>query len=186
MRYVSIAGIFRECVEELSKELLPELQEQNSLITGVHFRHGRLIEISETLKELQSGRTTPATKWPMVALIRDFTEQRGQRDLYTTPRMTIAIATANDKPTMKAEEREKVTFIPILYPIYFKLLEKLHYHPRVSSMDIAMIPHTVVDHYYYSTAGESNGADPGSNIFNEFTDSIEIRDLELNIKPLNC
>lgn len=185
MKYVSIAGIFRECVESVSEKLLPQLKRENSLITGVHFRHGTWIEIKTTLAELGGGRTTPATKWPMVGLFHDFTEERGVQGFYSRPRLNLVIATANPEPNMKSDEREERYFKPILYPIYFELLNAMYLHPQLSILDPTLIPHTAVDHYHYSTQ-QGQGDNPGVNIFNEHVDSIEIRDLETSIKPLNC
>ena len=148
----------------------------------IYFMHGHILEIIQELKKLSEDKASKAMRYPLVALLRDFPETKGQEiGIYSEARFTLMIVTRTE-PTYSSEKRKAISFIPILYPIWEALEKQLLWSPQIHQSGIGL-DYTQVDHYFWGREG-IYGSD--GNIFNDWIDCIEIRDLNLKIKQPNC
>lgn len=182
MEYVSIAGIFKDITQKASDNLLSTLEAQDPNITGIRFEHGHYLEIAKRLEILSKGSLVDKqSKWPLIGLFRDFPEtpQVGQ---FSQIKVTLFIAMWSE-PNLSSDEREQQNFIPILFPIYNEILEQIDNDIRFQTTTVEEIDHTKIDHYYW---GSQTVLDKGPNIFNQWTDSIELQNLTLIVNQKNC
>lgn len=180
MKYVSIAGIMRDVTAGVNTKLLPDLKTYDENITGVYFRHGHFLEIRKVLEQISKSESK-SEQFPLIGLFRDFPEQEGQTvGIYSEPNIKLIIATRT-QPNWTADQREERSFIPILYPIYFEMLRQFTLDKRIMGYNEST-PRTRTDHYFW---GNNTLFEKTANIFNEFTDSIEV-DIKLKINLKNC
>lgn len=181
MNYVSISGIFKDLTAAVQTAVLPQLQIYDSLITGVHFEHGHYLEIAKALQLKALGTDSKFEKWPLIGLFRDFPE-KNVVGMYSDITVTIVIAKSSD-PNWTSDQREANSFIPVLYPVLSALFKAIDNDSRFTMQSVQEVDYTKIDHYYW---GSQTVLDKAPNIFNEWTDSIELRELKLSINPLNC
>lgn len=180
MKYVSISDIFKDVVADVQTAVLTDLQAFDPLITGVHFEHGHYLEIAKIIQQLSLGTTSKFNKWPLVGLFRDFKE-KNSLGVYSDISATLIIAKGST-PNWTSDQREANSFIPVLYPILNALFEAMDNDSRFNFQSIEELEFTKTDHYYW---GSQTLLDKTPNIFNEYTDSIELN-LQLKINLLNC
>lgn len=182
MEYVSISNIFKDLTSAVELAVLPQLQAYDEMIQGVHFEHGHYLEIAKVLQSKENGNMTDKlSKWPLIALFRDFPE-KNVVGLYSEITVTLIIAKWSN-PQWTSDQREANSFIPVLYPVFNALLEAIDNDSRFIMQSVQEVSWTKIDHYYW---GSQTVLDKTPNIFNEWTDSIELRDLTLKINPQNC
>jgi len=148
--------------------------------TVINYMHGHPREITESLQEMTKNPTASAGKYPVIALFQDFDENVDGD--FVRLKLNMIIGTLTD-PKYKAAERYTVNFTPTLYPIYELLLNKLSrsgYFAEASERDVK---HTKIDRLYWGRNGLYGNE---GNIFNDYIDCIELRDLKLNLKLKNC
>jgi len=156
---VYIVDIIGECVSKI-------------VISGiaVKYTYGRQVQI---LEELQRVNNNSKLKYPLIALYQDFPENRGGRTGYYAeviiPRIVISCLTVSTDPVPKRYEQ---TFKPILYPIYYEFLNQISKHGGITQMEVDSIKHIKWDR---------PGTQPAGTGQNEYTDSIEIKNLTLTI-----
>lgn len=179
---VFIDEILAENVVRTQTVKLDQLKAVDPNITGIHFKHGHPLEIIDQLKELSLGVESKTKRYPLVALFRDFPEDKGQEiGIYSEPRLNLIIATRTE-PTYNSDERKENSFKPILYPIWEELEKQLLWDSRFNTSGIGL-SYTQIDHYFWGRQG-IYGVE--GNIFNDWIDCIEIRDLNLKVKQPNC
>lgn len=178
-----IVKIMGEIVAQVSAELLPQLQAVDPKITAVHYEHGHPLEIIETLQHKTAANQFKYQKYPLVALFQDFPER-----ITNTPgfeaevRLNMVIARGSDM-RFKADKRYEYNFEPVLYPIYRALMQAINDHPAFMSYGPTLIEHTKYDRLYWGREGLYGNT---GNIFNDWLDCIEIRDLLLNVNVKLC
>jgi len=147
-----------------------------------YYEHGHVLEVANTLISKNDDASLKYQKYPLVVLIQDMKEDIGKKTHdYSNPNMTIFIATLTDA-TYKAEKRKTDNFTPILYPLYKKLLNEIHYSRLFCTFSPKLIEHTKFDRYYWGKEGEFANS---KNIFNDWLDAIEISGLILKVKSQN-
>jgi hypothetical protein len=150
--------------------------------SAVHYQHGHLIEIIQTIRDMSKAPTQSAKKFPLVALIQDFEEKKGS-DYGTLATVSLSVLIAmNTDPKYKAAERYTKTFKTVLYPVYEYLLEAMARSGYFTVTDAKMIDHTKVDRLYWGKNGLSGNS---ANAFDDYIDAIEIKNLNLIVKRLN-
>lgn len=177
-----VVDIFRDIVANVSAKLLTQLQAHDPKIEAVNYLHGHPIEIIETLGQKDKSATLRFQKYPLVALFQDFSEDHGTIGLDSTVSLNIIIARAT-KPAYKADERYTENFKPVLYPIYQELLQQIVYSKAFLKYGATTLPHTKIDRLYWGREGlyKNDG-----NVFNDFLDCIEIKNLQLKLNLKNC
>ncbi len=169
---VYIVDLFREIVEKTS----------TAFGQACHYEHGHPLEIVETLKELTANPEGSAGKYPLIALFQDFEEQRGLDGTEARVRLHLIIATLTDN-TMKATQRYDVSFKPLLYPIYQEFLKQTGRSHFFREENPDKLLHSKYDRLYWGRNGLFGN---DNNVFNDYIDCIEIKDLQLNVKQNLC
>lgn len=166
-------------IEEILAGIVIKVSEK--LGFPVYYMHGSLKEINARLAMLSQSGSGQAEKFPLVALLHDYTRSRG--DAFETVNATILIAN-NTLATYISDERLEKNFKPVLDPIYLALLDEFNISPYFNTRSALLISHTKIDHYFYGTEAGTTGH--VVNRFNDLVDCIELRDLELVLYTKNC
>lgn len=181
---IFIQDILRPIVSKVSEKLLPSLKAFDPGITAVHYDYGHLLEIVETLSQkTTAGGDFAYKKYPLVALLLDVPEEHGREiGVYAKYRLHIIIARGT-KPTFKAPERDEYNFRPVLMPIYLEFIRQLKASKAFSILDEYSIPNEKINRYYW---GRDGLAGKEGNVFNDWVDCIEIKNLELKLNINYC
>lgn len=181
MQYVSISSIFKDVTATVELAVLSQLKDFDPNIQGVQFEHGHYLQISKVLQQKALGVESKFKKWPLIGLFRDFPETN-QSGIYADTNIVLIIAKGSD-PNWTSDQREANSFIPVLFPVFNALLEAIDNDGRFEMQSIYSLPYTKIDHYYWGTETK---LDKTPNIFNEYTDAIELRIPNLRINLSNC
>jgi hypothetical protein len=115
----------------------------------------------------------------------DFDEAIGESpaDYARLPGVQFIIAVPTEIEYTMAERRDK-NFLPFLYPIYAEFIKQLAVAPELGMPGELLLKHTKTDRPYWGGGDQiGNGT---ANLFNDFIDAIQIRNLKLNIKQKTC
>ncbi len=117
---------FAEAVKIASDAVLPRLQQADNMIRTINYQFGSAAEIRETLIQQDYSTTDKFLKYPLIACITPFTEQRGLPGGYHSKIINpkIGIAYHTDKG-WKAGERYSNSFTNIILPLYDALIDAL-------------------------------------------------------------
>lgn len=171
MKSPVIIDLFKSITEKLKTDLnKPTL----------NFQHGHHREITSILTEMSKNPTNSAKKYPLIALFQDFEEVRKGDFINVKLQMIVATLTKN---TLTAPERYTQSFRPELYPIYDALLDAIARSTYFDEATVKQIEHTKIDRLFWGRNGLYGSE---SNIFNDYIDCIEIKDLKLKVKLKNC
>lgn len=170
--------IVEYCVTLTSAALLAQLQTADQNITGIYFKHGHILEIVAELEALSKGPTTKNQRYPLVALLRDFPELNGAIpgiDAQNT--LNLIIATRTD-PNYTSDKREVLSFLPILQPIAAELLHQFEMSGKFMAPGQDQQNYLAIEHYFW---GRESIYGSKANIFNDWIDCIEIKNLNLKL-----
>lgn len=149
--------------------------------TPLYYMFGHPLEIVGRLQEITQSTTDKDKKYPLIALFADIPiDKTGPVGFYGRAKLTIIIATLAD-PNMTAEQRIEATFKPILQPIKEQLVDQLFKHKQFSFAD--ELKYWEIEHYYWGRQGLYGNT---ANIFNDYIDAIELRDIDILIKNKIC
>lgn len=148
----------------------------------VLFDWGHYEEVQKQLQMKTGGMTdNERKKYPLVWLVCDFAEDKGDNmDLYSENKHQLIIA-MNTDVNYTMQQRAEISFLPVLYPIYSSILTQIHKDFRFESSARDLIKHTKIDRPYWA-----GGQKMGQNLFSDFIDALEIRDLQVQIKQPVC
>lgn len=168
-------------VAKVSTRLTAKLQEADPYTTGVHFLHGHLAEVVETLRQKNDVEEERYKKYPLIALIHDYPENvTNAPGIQSEPELRLIIVNSTD-PTYKAPQRLELNFKPVLYPIYEAFIEELT--KSVLNMGYGKPPHRKTDRLYW---GREKLIGNAANIFEDWVDCIELQNLKLKVKSKLC
>lgn len=186
---VYIGDIIRDVITCITPGILPTIQANEIAalgktgITTINFQKGHAMELISTLAMLEKSPQLRDTKYPLVWLVQDFKEPRGQKaGIYASVMLNIVIAhqTVN---TYTITDRDAKVFKPVLYPIYYALLDGLNDDSRhIMRGPLEVPPHTKTDLAYM---GKQAIGGTSANVLNDFVDAIDISGLALNVL-YNC
>lgn len=184
---IIVRDIFEQVVNAVSDEVTPYLKTIDESIERVHFMAGHPLEVTNRLT-IKDDNGLYLEKYPLIALFHDFDEQRG-RQIGEYARLNLRLIIANNTSSdFIADQRYEKNFKPILYPIYESLLKQITLAKKDKWKYFNMygsdsIPHIKTDRLFWGTpTAYANTA----NIFNDYLDCIDIRNLELSINIKNC
>ena len=177
-----IKDIFKDMTQEISTELLDQLQLVDLVITGVHFMAGHPLEIVNRLIERgENGKEFD--KYPLIALFMDYPEIYSDRVGLMETKLHLMICRGTS-PSLITDERFEANFLPILYPIYEALKKKIHTFSYgrngkpFQTIEVNQIEHTKIDRPFW---GRETFLANKANAHTDYIDAIEIRDLKLLI-----
>jgi hypothetical protein len=171
-----------KCVRLMTDKLLTQLQAAKPEIQAVNYQFGHLTEIAITLSEWSKSDTMRFEKFPVVCLLRPYLIQEKAGSDFKSVKMTLMIANQTN-PNYKSADRQINNFEPVLLPMYNELMLRLSKSAAFHLYDMRDMPHTQVLHDYWGRQGLAGNK---ANIFNDYVDAVEIRDLTLNLSQSNC
>lgn len=180
---VNISTVIRdEVVAKVSTELLTQLQTIDPLIEGVQFMYGHYNDIRERLTTLNKTETNATKRFPLVALFEDYRVKKGRVGLTGIGNLKMIILYKTKKDYTR-EQRETITFQPVLFPIYYSILKWLKLSGKFMIYDETKIPHDMILRPHWGDPGlyENN-----AYLLNEVLDGIELNNLELTTFLNNC
>ncbi len=185
----ALVNVMREIVADVSADVTATIQANDaairgkaSLITGVHYEHGHILEIIETIQQKDNSNSHYDKIFPMVALLQDFPVEGGDFGTDGKARLHFIIANYTG-PDYKAQDRQDKNFDPILYVIRDSFYKHISYHPFFSEYSVSGIRKTDIDRMFW---GREGLAGVEGNVFNNWVDCIEIKDLQLKLARKTC
>jgi hypothetical protein len=170
MKSITVVDLFRTIVEKTAEKF----------DFDINYLHGHPLEITSSLTELTQSPTLSEKRYPGIFLFQDFNEEKGGDFTVVDLNLIIGINTDN---TLKAPDRYVSSFTPYLYPIYDAFLEVIARSGFFAECNVSEIKHTKIDRLYWGRNGLYGNT---GNVFNDYIDCIEIKNLKLKVKPLNC
>lgn len=160
----------------------------SNLNNVVYYNYGHPVELVATLTELSKNELTENLRYPLIALVTDFSETKDSPDYYCKCKLNFIIINLT-KPEYKAEQRTEISFKPVLHPIYEEFLNQIEKSKYFLIKYDESIPHMQVDRYYWGRNGTLDNEVWGKaavygaqgNIFNDYIDAIEIIGMELKV-----
>ena len=155
---------------------------------SVSYVFGNARYFKDDLDDKSKAEVTAVTKFPVVCLFAPIKEKRNQEDperhqYYTTARVNLLIACSSTKE-WSYEQRKVYSFENVLRPIYRRLMEELEKDRRLDWGYGHKIPHEYSENYSYGRYGAYT--DAAGNAVSEPIDAINIVNLQLKIKLINC
>lgn len=183
MTPIFIDEILKAAVTSAQPIVLPKIKVADNSITGLYFQHGHPLEIIEMLKQLDGSVTLKGTKYPLVALFRDFPEVKGKQvGIYSEARLNMIFAMRTNS-NYTSEQRKELIFKPILYPIVNEFLRQVDLSGKFINPGQDLTEMTWIDHYFW---GRESLYGSKANIFNDWIDCIELQNLILKPYTNNC
>jgi hypothetical protein len=150
--------------------------------TPVYFDYGHYREITNRLKGKDKQITNKGKKYPLIWLVMDFEEDySGELGLYNTVSVQIIIACATKKEST-TPLRIAENFNPLLIPVYNIFLNAIRASTTIQSIGIKEPEHTRVLRPYW----DGSDASGSGNLFDDFIDAIQLKNLKLKVKNKIC
>lgn len=156
----------------------------STMIQQIRYSKSSFDELIESLFQADGSGEERFNKYPLIHLVRDFYEERGQDvGLYAGTSLSIIIIHQTVQ-TYKIEDREEKVFKPVLYPIYYEFMRQLYKSLWVFGSDFTTgeFRHRKIDRAFWGTRNLQGS----KNKLNDYVDAIEIQNLELKINFSNC
>lgn len=183
-----IVDIIGEVISSFTPDVLPTIKanEQaalgSTLIDTIDYQYGHTVELIQTLAQYDASDQFRRIKYPLVWLAMDFPEDRGDFNWYAKVNLNIVIAHQTSS-TDKMQDRMTKVFKPVLYPIYYALLEALSLHDLINENTPDIIKHRKFDRGYMGNITTNGNT---ANKLNDYVDAIELINLSLTILNNNC
>lgn len=168
----------RSAVVKDFEKIVASMRLENSLIP--YYEYGHRLEIANLLTEKEKSQYK-YNRYPLIALRLDIPEFIEESLVHV--KLNIAILTMT-KENYNAKQRYDNVIIPILYPLYDRLMKAIKTSGVFFwSNNMSFPEHTVIDRPYW---GKEYSEGNAANIFNDPIDAIEIIDLKLNKRIKTC
>ena len=177
---IVLRDIFEDITNKVSANLIAGLKVKDSSIEAVNFMAGHPLEISNRLLERSKNDVFKFKKYPLIALFQDIIESKGKEpgiDSESTFNLIIARSTSSK---FIADQRYESNFKPFLNPIYDEFLNQIYLSGKFQVKSKDLISHTKIDRLFWGSEKAN------ANVFNDYIDCIEIRDLKLKVRQINC
>lgn len=144
----------------------------------IYYRWGHREEITKELTELDGSKSLKSNKYPLVWLVMDFDEAKGDNfDVYSKTAISFVFAVGTEINYTEQQRRDK-SFLPKLLPMYGEFINQVSVSATFRQPYAAGIKHNFMLRPYWGEGGK--------NLFNDFVDAIEIRNLKLDVRALTC
>ena len=148
-----------------------------------YYIHGHPLDVVQQLQERDTSDNLKYSKYPLIALMQDFTESYGESSFVKSEvtSMNIIICTNTDAD-WNAAQRYDNTFRTVLQPLYELLIQKLIDSKQFLEIGKGLVPHDKIDRLFWGRSGLYGNE---GNIFTDRIDAIEIDNLELKLGTIN-
>lgn len=174
-----VAEVLKTCVTRAGVKLLSKLQAIDPKVTGINFEYGHYTDIQSRLQQYSMEHRNI---YPLFCLFEDFKTERGVEGLDGVSKLT-AILLWPSKSTYTREQREAISFVPVLYPCYKEILKQIKYCGQFNVYDESMIKHAQVNRPHW---GDPVLFEVDGYLFGAALDGIELADLQLETYLQNC
>lgn len=147
-----------------------------------YYLYGHPTEVVNTLAEWTKAPMMKDKKFPIVILFQDFEEDKGRNMAHNSSVSLNLVICTSTKREYKSADRYENTFKPVLYPLYDLFMQKLATSGYFFDIVEGYVPHVKVDRVFWGKDGLYGNT---GNMFNDFIDAIEIKNLELTILNTN-
>lgn len=165
-----IIDVFRD-------KVLPILNEGREF--PVNFVWGDSAYIREYLLTLKSSSETAPYRFPLIGLYSPFDERKLNGGVSASVNLILAVNTLTGYTN---EQRLDVSFKEVLRPLYDDLMTSLD-KCRAFEVPYQGFNHTYVENFSF---GKRGALDIDGKEIDEKIDAIEIKNLELTLKNLDC
>lgn len=138
----------------------------------VYYMYGHPLEIVKRLQELSNSITQQNKKFPLIILFTDIAIDKSKPGFYGSASLRMLVANIT-QPEYISEKRTELNFKPVLHPIKEELINQIGLHPQFTYD--GELSYKETDMYFYGSQINDK------NIFNDYIDAIELRDIKLNI-----
>lgn len=166
-----IIDVFRE-------KVIPKLNECREL--PVNFTWGDSAYIREHLLTSKKASSTAPYRFPLIALYSPFDEN--VRDGRTSASVNLILA-VNTLPGYTNEQRMDESFKKVLRPLYKALMDSMKDTRLFDVPYSGTFEHSYTENFSF---GKRGALDVDGKEIDEKIDAIEIKNLNLTIKDLNC
>lgn len=174
-----IVEIFSDVVSRLNVAMVGKLPDLSPSTGEIQYMHGHPLEIIETLKQKDKGQSKRFEKYPLIALFQDFPERSTNASIgIETEAVLHFIIAKGTRKDYKASQRYEFNFKPFLYPIYEEFLNQINLEKRFMTYGVDKMEREKWDRLYWGRGGLYGNE---GNIFNDYLDCIEIKNLKLKI-----
>ena len=152
------------------------------------YLYGHKVEITNRLLKQQQNKDLKEQRYPLVALFLDI-EEPIIGDVINYKLNLVIVAKTNPNDTTEARYQDSKPFKTVLYPLYNAFFKSLSDSGLFFSPTVADKPkHTKIDRPFWGKAvtDELGIKQTEANIFNDYLDAIQIKNLEVNQKIKTC
>lgn len=143
----------------------------------VYYMYGHPREISNRLQELSNSPTEGHKKFPLIILFTDIMIEHDTPGFYGSARLRMLVANIT-LPTYTAPQRTELNFKPVIHPIKNELIKQISLYKQFTFED--ELRYSETDMYFYGSQINDK------NVFNDYIDATELRDIRINIKNKIC
>ena len=150
-------------------------------LPNLNYIYGTIDDLVVDLKDMTTAPALAAAKYPLIWLPMDIEERHTGNDYMYQANVNVVIADLTD-PKYRVSERLSNTFAPTLQPIYEEFLNQLVLSSFFNIDHPDLIEHRKIDRIAWGK--KALISINGGGI--DFVDAIELTDLNLNVKHVNC
>lgn len=149
-------------------------------IPELYYMHGHPLEIITRLQEKTKNPAAKDKRFPLIALFQDFKEERGGViPHYGDVSLNMALIHYT-KPEYDSTQRYEKVFKPVLYPMYYQLLNQFKKSKYIEP-PMGEIKHDKWDRLFWGKTGLYGNT---GNIFNDYIDAIELMNVKLKLNNI--
>jgi hypothetical protein len=164
-------------IDVFRKKVIPLLNKDRQV--PVNFVWGDSAYIREYLLSLKKSSSTAAYRFPVIGLYSPFDERKNNGIVSASVNLILAV---NTLVGYTNEQRMEVSFEGVLRPLYSELMKALE-GTRAFNVPYKGFDHTYVENF---TFGKRGALDVDGKEIDEKIDVIEIKNLDLTLKPFDC
>jgi len=174
------APFWVDIIEDIVTAVRADTDKPDSIpVDSPYYMHGHPLDVIKTLNQKDRDPVNKSKKYPLIALLQDFTEEMGEDQRIvseTSLNIVIAYHTVSE---YNSAQRYDNSFRTILYPLYDLLIEKIIDSGWFLNVGSGRVPHDKIDRLYWGR-GETKGNK--AVVFNDLIDAIEIQNLRLQLR----
>lgn len=186
---VYVEDIIAGLIPKVIAQVLDKIKANDAAVNGttkiqtIDFQFGHTRELLETLSQYDRDPAFKFMKYPLIWLVTDYPEDRGREPgIYADAKLNICII-HQSLNTYKSTERLSKVFKPVLYPIYYSLLDQMANCNMINNGVEEKISHRKWDRFYMGKQGSGGNV---ADTLADFVDAIEIENMNLKIRFQNC
>ena len=164
-------------IDVFRRKVIPLLNKDRQV--PVNFVWGDSAYIREYLLSLKKSSSTAAYRFPVIGLYSPFDERKNNGVVSASVNLILAV---NTLVGYTNEQRMEVSFEKVLRPLYSEFLKALE-GSKSFNVPYKGFDHTYVENFSF---GKRGALDVDGKEIDEKIDVIEIKNLDLTLKPFDC